>query len=1070
MRRACYAAPEAVIGPAPARRAERARRRGRFEHGDEGGASWRARLAVGVLATLLIAAWLLVQPRTPDLAAATYRVNLFRQLGFAIWDEHWYGGHALPGYSLLFPPVGALLGVRVTGALAVLASVLLFERIVVELYGPRARWAAALFALAAVADLWIGRIPFALGVPFALAAVLSLMHGRVALAALLAALCAAASPVAGALLALAAFSFALARGRPRVFAVLGAPALAVALVLALLFEEGGFEPFPLRSFLATVVVVLTFLWALPREQRLLRIGASVYLLVCVLCLLIRTPMGSNVERYGVLLAGPLLVCGWIATGPARPRGQLLAGRAGRALVALAVIAVWVAWGPARETLAVTGSEATRASYYAPVERFFARLPGGPVRVEVPLTRSHWEAALLAPSVSLARGWEKQLEERYDGALLSARLDAASYREWLRAQAVGYVALPDATLDPSSAREGALIRAGLPYLQEVLVSRHWHIYRVLDATPLLSGAARLTALGDDGFSVDASEPGVLVVRVHYSPYLVLSHGAGCVGEAPGGWTRVALEEAGPAQVSARFSLARAFASRPACTRAALLPGVGGGSRALLKPYSWAVPTAGAPASIAAENRAPGTRSWRLPGAASSIGGAAHGAVAGYVAAQAIERGATQRVYVSAPGARFVRVDVYRMGWYGGDGGRLVLRSAELPLVHQRPCAHSDQTGLTECAWQPTLSFAIPNALVSGVYVVKMTTSTGAQSDCMFVLRAAKPPTLLVQIPTATYEAYNAWGGNSLYPGGSRLVLATRTTRGVEVSYQRPYASETGAGQFFIREVAIVRFLERYGYAVGYTTDASIDAEPTQLRGVRAAIDVGHSEYWSNAQAQAFAQARDQGASLLFLSSDTLAWRIRYAPAGAQSSEPGAPAQTIIAYKESAVLDPDRAEPTGIYPGGGASLTGSAYDGCITPRLAVSGPPQYRYYPWHPAPALQPRWLFAGTGVEAHTEIEGIAGYEFDGRTLGTPAGARLLGQSAGAACMGSDDPSTFHGSVAETTLYTARSGAFVFASGSLGWLYALSPVPEASPQAPRQPDARVVAMTRNLIAHALASGG
>jgi hypothetical protein len=73
-------------------------------------------------------------------------------------------------------------------------------------------------------------------------------------------------------------------------------------------------------------------------------------------------------------------------------------------------------------------------------------------------------------------------------------------------------------------------------------------------------------------------------------------------------------------------------------------------------------------------------------------------------------------------------------------------------------------------------------------------------------------------------------------------------------------------------------------------------------------------------------------------------------------------------------------------------------------------------------------------------------------------------------MGSDDPSPFHGSVAETTLYTARSGAFVFASGSLGWLYALSPVPEASPQAPRQPDARVVAMTRNLIAHALASGG
>ena len=83
------------------------------------------------------------------------------------------------------------------------------------------------------------------------------------------------------------------------------------------------------------------------------------------------------------------------------------------------------WGPVRETLAVAGSEATSAAYYAPVERFLAAHAGGPVRVEVPLTRSHWEAALLAPSVSLARGWEKQLDTRYDGVLLAAGLTAAA---------------------------------------------------------------------------------------------------------------------------------------------------------------------------------------------------------------------------------------------------------------------------------------------------------------------------------------------------------------------------------------------------------------------------------------------------------------------------------------------------------------------------------------------------------------------------------------------------------------------------------------------------------------------
>ena len=119
----------------------------------------------------------------------------------------------------------------------------------------------------------------------------------------------------------------------------------------------------------------------------------------------------------------------------------------------------------RETIAVAGNESTSASYYAPVLGFLARVqapPASPVRVEVPLTRSHWEAALLAPTVSLARGWEKQLDTRYDEVLLEPGLTAAGYSRWLHEQAVSYVALPDTPLDPSSAQEGRLIRRGLPY--------------------------------------------------------------------------------------------------------------------------------------------------------------------------------------------------------------------------------------------------------------------------------------------------------------------------------------------------------------------------------------------------------------------------------------------------------------------------------------------------------------------------------------------------------------------------------------------------------------------------------
>jgi hypothetical protein len=485
-----------------------------------------------------------------------------------------------------------------------------------------------------------------------------------------------------------------------------------------------------------------------------------------------------------------------------------------------------------------------------------------------------------------------------------------------------------------------------------------------------------------------------------------------------------------------------------------------------PYRWFVPTAGQAPSIAAENRLPGTSAWRLRGPSYEIGGEAHGAIAGYVSAQAVAPGEAESVYVDAPGSRTVTVDVYRMGWYGGRGGRLVLASRPLPAHGQPPCTHRHATGLTECRWHATLTFPIMETLTSGVYVVKLSGSGGAQSDCLFVLRPASPPRLLVEIPTATYEAYNAWGGDDLYPGGRKLVGVTGTDQGVEVSYDRPYESQTGAGQFFIRDVAIVRFLERYGYPVGYTTIESIDGQPEQLAGARAVMDVGHSEYWSARDERAFAAARERGTSLIFISSDTIAWRVRFAPATAASSQAGQPDHRIVAYKEHVALDPDQADATGLFPGGGAQLVGSAYDGCITPRVDVPGPPVYRFYAWTPSPALQPGWLFAGTGIGADTSIPGIVGYELDERTPDTPPGTLLVGAGRGVPCGSEAEPSPAHGTLAQTTLYTARSGALVFATGTLGWMYALAPVPQASPDAPLAPDPRVVAITRNLLARVL----
>lgn len=518
------------------------------------------------LATLVagvgVVTWLLANPRTPDLAAQVYRANLFRQIGFSVWDERWYAGHHLPGYSLVFPPLAALIGVRTVGALAVLASTVLFVRTAHTLFDARpARRGSVWFAVAAVGDAWIGRLTFALGVTFALGAVLALLRGRTGRAAVVAVLCAATSPVVGVMLAMAAVSWVLARGAGRGALALGAPALGSALALALLFPEGGWEPFPTLSFVATALVVVGFLWVLPDgrpknehpnngwagiDPRTLRVGAAVYLVACFGSLVVHSPMGSNIERYGILLAGPLLVCA-LGRGVWKPR----------AMVVLCAIAVWTVWGPVRETVAVAGNASTGSSYYVPVVRFVLEHGGPMVRVEVPFTRGHWESTWLAPTVSLARGWEKQLDTRYDSVLLSNGLTAEAYHRWLRAQAVSFVALPDTTLDPSSAREGRLIRAGLPYLRLAYVSRHWKIFKVVGSRPVAEGPGRLTAMGHNSFALNATSAGRFVVRVRFTRYWKVTRGSACVRRAPGGWTSVTVSRVGSVEVQASFTIGRAL---------------------------------------------------------------------------------------------------------------------------------------------------------------------------------------------------------------------------------------------------------------------------------------------------------------------------------------------------------------------------------------------------------------------------------------------------------------------------------------------------------------------------------
>jgi hypothetical protein len=494
------------------------------------------------IAALLAAVYLIVDPPSADLAAQVYRVDLFAHHGFVLWDGAWYSGHHIPGYSVLFPPLGALLGPRLAGALSAVLSAILFERLAREHFGARSWVGAAWFAAATAMNLITGRLAFGLGITFAIATLLVITHRRIALGMVLAAATTLASPVAGLFLGLGALAWLIAGRRPVAFA-LGAAAIGPALVLVVAFPEGGSEPFVASSFWPALAGCAFIYLALPVAERELRIGVLLYALACVAAFAIPSPVGGNVVRLGTLFGGPVLAC-------------LLWRRQVIILGLMALPLVWWQWSaPIRDVVRASGDPSVHPSFFAPLVHFLHTQGGPPFRVEIPFTADHWEAAEVAPSVPLARGWERQLDREDNGLFYSGRLTVARYRTWLGENAVRFIALPDAPLDSSAHAEAALLRRPETWLRLVWHDRDWRVWELRAPTPMASGSGALTRMGTDGFTVRARAPGTLFVRERFTPYWALVQGAGCVSQAPGGYTEVRLRRAGVARVAVRFSLAR-----------------------------------------------------------------------------------------------------------------------------------------------------------------------------------------------------------------------------------------------------------------------------------------------------------------------------------------------------------------------------------------------------------------------------------------------------------------------------------------------------------------------------------
>jgi hypothetical protein len=491
-------------------------------------------------AIALAAVWLVLRPHTVDMAAHTFRAELFGQEGFTIWNGLWYGGHHTPAYSVLFPPLAWLLGPWLAGALATVAAAAVFEPLVRGHWGERARWGALWFGIGTGAMLFTGRLPFAMGVAFGLGALLAHQRGRLLLAFALAMLSGLASPVAALFLTLAAlcaFEWEVAAA-----AFLPTAALAAA------FPEGGYMPFEFTTFAPIPLLAVAALIVLPRSERALRLGAVVYALATTAAYFVHTPMGSNAVRLGALLAGPLALCA--ARIPTRPGGRA-------AFVALlAALGFWQWSSPVRDFLASQNEPSAKVSYYSPLLRFLACQRPEEGRVEIPFTRSHWEAAVVAPHFPLARGWERQLDAGRNPLFYGGILTNFTYANWLAEHAVQFVALPDVKPDESSFSERGLIEDDPPYLRLIKRLPHWRVYAVTLPHPMVLPEEgvdiRLTRIDSDEVEFDARTTGSALVRVQWSPYWRI--GGGCV-ERSGDWTRVTAKRIGRLKMTTSFAPSR-----------------------------------------------------------------------------------------------------------------------------------------------------------------------------------------------------------------------------------------------------------------------------------------------------------------------------------------------------------------------------------------------------------------------------------------------------------------------------------------------------------------------------------
>lgn len=436
----------------------------------------------------------------------------------------------------------------------------------------------------------------------------------------------------------------------------------------------------------------------------------------------------------------------------------------------------------------------------------------------------------------------------------------------------------------------------------------------------------------------------------------------------------------------------------------------------------------------ENDKPGTLDWKIPS------GTPKG-ISGYADHVSAEVGDTVTLYVDTKADTF-HVEAYRLGWYHGDGGRLIWDSNEKAGINQPKPTMSEDTNMVETDWAPSISILITPTWVEGSYVLKLVSSSGGQSYAPLILRNDQSNAALVfQHQVATWQAYNKWGGASLYKG----VDKTFASRSRIVSFDRPYGGR-GAGAL-LHALPFIAVAEEQALDLTYWTDIDLHERPNLLLDHDALITLDHDEYWSTAMRDGATAARDAGVNIAFLGANAVYRHIRLEPS------PLGADRHVVCYK-SKNEDP-------LYGVDNAEVTVSWRNPPVNrPESDLLGP-MYDCPDVHGDLVVADAdvWVFAGTALHDGNHIPGAVDMEVDRifPDAPTPQSIQILAHSP------VDCPS--RSTYADMTYYTTHSGAGVLDVSSQGWVKKLRC---AAPVVTSECGERAVTITMNIL-NAFAQG-